>query len=84
MACCCRENLLDDKIMQELYRYWLSDVPSDCESDRSSNDDNDVDFRPSASQKGRKSVMLDLSDSDVNTDDDINVSDGWTNDDLRN
>lgn len=75
--------IMIDKIMQELYGYWLSDAPSDCESDRSSNDDSDVDFRPSTSQKGRRSVMLDLSDSDVNTDDDDVVDDLTKNDDLR-
>jgi hypothetical protein len=45
MARCNRESLLDDKIMQELHPDPLSDVPSDCESDRSSNgDDDDDDF----------------------------------------
>jgi hypothetical protein len=83
MACRGRENLLDDEIMQGRHADWLSDASSDCESVRSSNDDNDVNFGPSASQKGRKRVRLDVSDSDVNIDDDNDVSDGWSNDDLR-
>jgi hypothetical protein len=49
------ESLLEDEIVQELHANRLSDVLSDCESDKSSNvDDADYDFGPSASQKGRK------------------------------
>jgi hypothetical protein len=36
--------------MQELHADRLSDAPSDCESDKNSNDDNDNDFGPSTSQ----------------------------------
>jgi hypothetical protein len=60
MACRGRENLLDDEITQELHADRLLDAPSDCESGRSSNDDNNVDFVPSISQKGRKRVRLDV------------------------
>jgi hypothetical protein len=56
----------------------LSDVPRDCESDKSSNDDDDNEFGPSASQKSRKKARLEVSDSDVNIDDDDDLDDGWT------
>jgi hypothetical protein len=50
MARSSRESLLDDKIMKELHAEWLSDVPSDCECDKSSNDvDDDDGFGASAS-----------------------------------
>jgi hypothetical protein len=55
MARCSAESLLDDEIRQELHADQLLYAPSDCESDKSSNDDDsDVDFRPSTSrqQKG--------------------------------
>jgi hypothetical protein len=58
-----RESLLDYEIMQELHADRLSDAPTDCESDKRSNDD---DFGPSASHKCRKKAMLVVSDSDVN------------------
>jgi hypothetical protein len=38
-----KESSQDDEIMQELRADRLSDTPSDCESDKSSND---VDFGP--------------------------------------
>jgi hypothetical protein len=80
-----RESLLDDEIMQELRADRLSGVRSDCESDKCScddddDDDDDNDFGHSASQKGRKRAPLEVSDSNVNDDDD-----SWTNnDDIRN
>jgi hypothetical protein len=86
MARCSRESLLDDEIIQELHADLLSDAPSDCESDKSSNNDDDDEFGPSTSQKGRKRARLKVSDSDVNVDDcDNDVGDGWTkNDDIKN
>jgi hypothetical protein len=68
--------------MQELHLDRLSDVPSDCESDKRRNDD-DV-FEPSTSQKGRKRARQEVSDSDLDIDDeDDNVDDGCSkNDDL--
>jgi hypothetical protein len=85
MARCSRESLLNDEIIQELRADRLSDAPSDCESDKSSNDYDDDEFGPSTSQKGRKRARLEVSDSDINIDDDNDVGDGWTkNDDLKN
>jgi hypothetical protein len=73
-----RESLLDGEVVQEFHADRLSDAPSDCESDTSSNDDED-DFGPSTSQKGRKWETLEVSESDVN------IDDGWIkNDDYRN
>jgi hypothetical protein len=40
--------LLDDEIMQELHVAWLSDVRSDCESEKNSNNDDEC-FGPSTS-----------------------------------
>jgi hypothetical protein len=66
--------LLDDKIVQELYADQLPDAPSDCETDKSSDDD---DSGPSTSQKGSKMAKLEVSNSDVNIDDDVgDVHDG--------
>jgi hypothetical protein len=89
-----RESLLDDDIMQELHVDQLSDAPSGCESDKSSNyDEDDVDFGSSTSQKGRKRARLEVSDLDVNivdadddgaaaaADDDDDDDDGWNNND---
>jgi hypothetical protein len=74
-----RVSLLYDEIMQELHTDWLSDAPSDCESDKSSNDDHDDDFLPSSSQKGRTRARLEVSDSYVIIDDDDDdVNDGCT------
>jgi hypothetical protein len=42
MVHCNRESFLDDEIMEELHVAYLSDAPSDCESD-------DNDFGPSTS-----------------------------------
>jgi hypothetical protein len=62
--------LLDDKIVRELHAARLSDDPNDCESDKSSNgDENEDNFGPSTSQKSRKITRLEVSDSDVNIDD---------------
>jgi hypothetical protein len=62
-----RKSLLECEIMQELHADRLSRARSDCESDKSSNDDDGDDFGPSASQKGRKRARLEVSDSDVKT-----------------
>jgi hypothetical protein len=70
----------------------LSDAPSHCEGDKTSNDDDDGgddddddDSGLSSSQKGRKRAMLEVSDADVNTDDDGDVDVAWIeNDDFRN
>jgi hypothetical protein len=58
----------------------LSGTPNDCESDKSRNDDDDDDddFGPSTSQKGRKWTRLEVSDSDINIDDDDEIDDHWT------
>jgi hypothetical protein len=71
--------------MQELRADRLLNVPTDCESDKSSGDDDDVDsyFGSSASQKGRKRERLEVSDSDVNIYDDGDGGCSKT-DDLRN
>jgi hypothetical protein len=62
----------------------LSHAPTDCESDKRSNDEEDDGVRSSTSQNGRKRARFEVSDSDVNIDDDNDV-DGWTkNDYLRN
>jgi hypothetical protein len=62
------ESFLDNEIMQDLHADWLSVVPSDCESDKSSNDHDNDDFWSSTSQKSRKRARLEVSDSDVNID----------------
>jgi hypothetical protein len=81
-----RGSLLEDEIMQELLAVQLSDDPSDCKSDKRSNDDDDDhDFGPSTSRKGRKRARLEVSVSVVNTDDDGDADDGLTkNYNLRN
>jgi hypothetical protein len=84
MARHCRESLPDDGIMQDLHVDQLSDVPSDCESDKNSNDDDDDDFGSSTSQKSRKGARLGVSDSFVNIDDDDELFNDGKNDDLRN
>jgi hypothetical protein len=70
-----KESLLDDEIMQELNADLLLGAPSDCESDenRYDDDDDDDDFGPAAAQKGRKRARLEVSDPDVNIDDDNDV-----------
>jgi hypothetical protein len=75
-------SLLVVEIMQELHAARLSDAPNDCESDKSSNDDDyDDEFVPSASQKCRKRAWLEVTNADVNIDDD-NVDDGWIKNDI--
>jgi hypothetical protein len=50
-----RDSLLDDEIMQELHSDRLSDVPSDCEGDKNSNDDDEVDdLDPQLHRKAEK------------------------------
>jgi hypothetical protein len=73
-----RDSLLDDEIVQQLHADRLSDVPSDCESDKSSNDDDDDDdgdddFEPSESQKGRRMARLEVGDSHIQNDLDVNI-----------
>jgi hypothetical protein len=48
-----RESLLDDEIMQDLHVDRLPGAPSDCESDKSSTDDDD-DFGPQRHRKAKK------------------------------
>jgi hypothetical protein len=56
--------------MQELHVDRLSYAPSNCESDKCSNDeDDDDDIGPSTLRKGGKRTRLEVSDSDVNIDD---------------
>jgi hypothetical protein len=54
--------------MQELYVDRLSDAPSNCESDKRSNDEDYDDIGPSTLRKGRKMMRLEVSDSGVNID----------------
>jgi hypothetical protein len=96
MARCSGGSLLDNEIMQELHPDPLSDAPSDCESDKSSYDD-DYDFGSSKAHKDRKRERLEVSDPDVNIDDNDDDDDDdeeeeedddddcWTNNDnLKN
>jgi hypothetical protein len=73
-----RECSLDDEIMQELHAYQMSDAPSDCESVV-------MMILTLSVTKRQERGRLEVSDSDVNSEDEEDVDDGWTkNDDLRN
>jgi hypothetical protein len=84
MAQCSGESMLDYEIMQELYANRLWDTPNNCQSDKNSNDEIAEGIEPSTLRKSRKWTRLEVSDSDVNIDDDDDVDLGWTkNDDLK-